>query len=458
MSIQQNFPNTKPSLNLNFSSSQKLDPRITFTRTSSATRVNSDGLIEVVPANSPRFDFDPVSGECLGLLVEEQRSNTIQVSAPAPADISKAGSQEGWLNQNIPEFVYTSVLGPDGVNNAINVNLTNTLGSNFALPFVYNQQYLLSNNTFYTLSFWVDASDLVEISDYHLSTIVGINLHSLLTGRLFRIKFNKNTNTFGSIDYFTGSSVTAENAQTIFPLASISGKATNYPNNYKKIEITFKLENYDGFYDSGNTLADLRFSYGIYMGISDSTNSNVGRNLKTWGWQLESGSFSTSYIPTSGSTATRTTDNANIIGSDVESWYRQDEGTFISDSRILKSGVQTQGVWIIGDGTNQISLRSPQVTADRFRGNIGNVFTSAPGTGNILLNTFRAAISYNSTIGRLQVGTASTEVTPSQLPVNPNTFGIGNLGGGSAPLNGIIKWIVYYPIKLNNNILETFTK
>ena len=37
MSISQNFPSTRPSLNLNFARSQKLDPRITFTRSSSAT-------------------------------------------------------------------------------------------------------------------------------------------------------------------------------------------------------------------------------------------------------------------------------------------------------------------------------------------------------------------------------------------------------------------------------------
>jgi hypothetical protein len=81
MSIQQNFPSTRPSLNLNFARSQKLDPRITFTRTSSATRVNSDGLIEVVSANSPRFDFDPISGESLGLLIEESRTNLFKNSS-----------------------------------------------------------------------------------------------------------------------------------------------------------------------------------------------------------------------------------------------------------------------------------------------------------------------------------------------------------------------------------------
>ena len=84
MSIQQNFPIISPSLSLNFARSKTLDPRITFTRTSSGTRTNETGLVEVVPANSPRFDhsYDPVSGtvRSLGLLVEESRSNLISYS------------------------------------------------------------------------------------------------------------------------------------------------------------------------------------------------------------------------------------------------------------------------------------------------------------------------------------------------------------------------------------------
>jgi len=75
MAISQNFPSIAPSLSLNFASSRTLDPRITFTRTSSATCVGPNGLLRVVSANEPRFDHNPTTGESLGLLVEEQRTN-----------------------------------------------------------------------------------------------------------------------------------------------------------------------------------------------------------------------------------------------------------------------------------------------------------------------------------------------------------------------------------------------
>jgi hypothetical protein len=48
-----------------------------FTRASIATVVNSQDLIEVVPADTPRFDHDPVTGVAKGLLLEEARTNLI---------------------------------------------------------------------------------------------------------------------------------------------------------------------------------------------------------------------------------------------------------------------------------------------------------------------------------------------------------------------------------------------
>ena len=50
----------------------------TFTRASSATRVNKDGLIEVVGQNKPRVDFlNNTSGH---LLLEPTRTNFLTVS------------------------------------------------------------------------------------------------------------------------------------------------------------------------------------------------------------------------------------------------------------------------------------------------------------------------------------------------------------------------------------------
>lgn len=57
-----------------------LNSFMTFTRASTATVVGPDGLIKEVASNVPRYGYDPVTGEALGLLIEEQRANLLSGS------------------------------------------------------------------------------------------------------------------------------------------------------------------------------------------------------------------------------------------------------------------------------------------------------------------------------------------------------------------------------------------
>ena len=52
-----------------------------LTRASVATRVNEQGLIEVVPADTPRVDHDPITLMPKGLPLEEERTNTLLQSS-----------------------------------------------------------------------------------------------------------------------------------------------------------------------------------------------------------------------------------------------------------------------------------------------------------------------------------------------------------------------------------------
>jgi hypothetical protein len=70
------YPTAKPELSLDFvNTPEGIDPAYSFTRNSAATYVGSDGLIKTAAVNQPRFDFDPVTGEYRGLLVEQNRTN-----------------------------------------------------------------------------------------------------------------------------------------------------------------------------------------------------------------------------------------------------------------------------------------------------------------------------------------------------------------------------------------------
>ncbi len=74
------FPNVRPSLDLRFALAKKLDPRITFTRGSIGTYFGSDGLMRTAGVNEPRFDHYPITGQSLGLLIEESRTNLVTYS------------------------------------------------------------------------------------------------------------------------------------------------------------------------------------------------------------------------------------------------------------------------------------------------------------------------------------------------------------------------------------------
>jgi hypothetical protein len=66
---------------LPFAQSGVVDPRITFTRASSATYFNSQGVLTTATNNVPRIDYDPATGRCLGLLIERGSTNIVLNSA-----------------------------------------------------------------------------------------------------------------------------------------------------------------------------------------------------------------------------------------------------------------------------------------------------------------------------------------------------------------------------------------
>jgi len=66
-----------PRLALDFTTAS-LDSRITFTRSGdTATVTNSNGVITAINANLPRFDYNPTTLVCKGLLIEDTRTNLL---------------------------------------------------------------------------------------------------------------------------------------------------------------------------------------------------------------------------------------------------------------------------------------------------------------------------------------------------------------------------------------------
>jgi hypothetical protein len=101
-------------LDLNFMNPGTLDPRITFTRASSATYTDASGVVRTAATNAPRWDY--ANGVLRGLLIEEQRTNVCLRSG----DISNAV----WLvASSVGSIVITgnNTIAPDGTMTAARV-------------------------------------------------------------------------------------------------------------------------------------------------------------------------------------------------------------------------------------------------------------------------------------------------------------------------------------------------
>lgn len=73
-------PSSKPSFAVDFMNSRFFDTKIPFIRNSIGTYIDKFGTMKLLNNNKPRFTHDPSTKECLGLLLESQRTNLILYS------------------------------------------------------------------------------------------------------------------------------------------------------------------------------------------------------------------------------------------------------------------------------------------------------------------------------------------------------------------------------------------
>ena len=79
----------QPTITLDFARSQSIPAGLRCLRDSVASFINREGYIEFAEYNVPRITYDPVTGECLGYLIEEGMTN-----------FQTQSQQIGWFTQN----------------------------------------------------------------------------------------------------------------------------------------------------------------------------------------------------------------------------------------------------------------------------------------------------------------------------------------------------------------------
>jgi len=173
-----------------------------------------------------------------------------------------------------------------------------------------------------------------------------------------------------------------------------------------------------------------------------------------WGIQEEAGAFPTSYIPTSGSTVTRTADIASLP---VERFaYNQSKGSLVVYANAPDGSNENRLAQLVTNGG------SSNRVVDLHR--VINSISMYNGTSTLTGGTFdasndiKAAGVYKSGSYAL-VSDGGSTVTNSDTTVNtPDTLMLGANGSSARQLNGHIKQIQYYPKRLSNTELQLLTQ
>lgn len=225
------------------------------------------------PANVPRFDYDPVSRRCNGLLIEEQRTNLLLWS--------RNFANAAWTKMGCTVSV-SSVLAPDGSPMTLLTENTTT-GAHYVL------QSAVSGTGRATQSWYVKPNGRTRIQVRSESPQTNqLAASFLLTGN-------------GSVTAGAGTiSLLADGIYYVTVASTANGSGASGYHLIQTLDAT-GAESYAGDNTSG-----------IYI----------------WGAQLEAGAFATSHIPTTGAAATRAQDIAYIA---TAGWLNTTVGTMLLD-------------------------------------------------------------------------------------------------------------------------------
>ncbi len=237
------------------------DGQLTFTRASTATRVNASGLIETVSSGVPRLDYQ--GSTCPKLLLEPQRSNLLTYS--------EQFDNAAW-SKNATTVSANAATSPDGTTNADKLIVDNGAS--------------LSSISNYALQSITKAASAIQYTYSTFAKQGGLNRVNIIAQGA-----SVANNASATFSLVNGTIATAAAAAGAFTGASAS--VSDYGNGWYRCTLVFTT----------NTDTDL-----IIRNIptdSTLTTGNGTNGILIYGAQLEAGAYATSYIPTTSAAVTR---------------------------------------------------------------------------------------------------------------------------------------------------------
>jgi hypothetical protein len=367
---------------------------------------------EYIPTTStinsaPRFDHNPTTGESLGLLVEEPRTNLVRNNTMVGAVAGSPGTPptNGWVIVN--NATYTSSILGTGVENGINY---------------IDIQYVVAAAASAATLFYADtpagSASTAYTGSYYFKLVSG-------TSPQVRFVWQDGISTY---------------SRTLFDLTSTLTRYTD--------TLTTAV---------GATLA--RLAVGIAASPSGTTFViRVGLP------QTEQGAFATSPILTSTGTATRAADVASITGAAFSSFYNQAEGTVFSDCVGTFSSTQVLvniAATAANTATSAISLAS-NLTSSQKRVRVRDAASADQaslalgGSSSGSRTRIAAAIKANDFAASLDSGAAVTDTTGTVPTVA--LMEIGSSPSGVTLGTQLHRRLTYWPTRLANTTLQAISQ
>ena len=377
----------------------------TFDRNlNTATRVNKDGLIEMVDADVPRLNYpliDGVVSGCPSLLLEPASTNVVTYSE----DFSNAVWGEARLSVSANQ-----VISPNGTLNADYIEQENGNAS--------------SGGIFVGVNF--------TAAKYTQSIFVKKKEKSFIT---LTENASSSSLRYTWFDIENGVIGTINGGHT--------AKIENYGNDWYRCSITYTAINTGSGYSAFYYLADADGSLTV---------SGSG-GLYVWGAMVEQGSYATSYIPTENGIATRSAETCNNSGD--ANTFNDSEGVLMAEISALANDGTFRFI-SLSDGTlsNRISL---------FFSTSNTLNASANGISSIggvlgIENNNKVAFKYKSGdyalwVNGIEVGTL-TATNGNHANLNRLNF---DYGQGSDDFYGNTKQLQYFDTALTDTDLEELT-
>jgi len=428
MALQEsNFPTIKPELTLDFANSRCLDPRITFARNSTGTYVDERGVIQTAPVNVARFDHNPTTGESLGLLVEEPRTNSIRNNTMVGAVAGTPGTSPTNWGVTVSNAELTSQIigvGSESGISYIDIKISGTVTASRSLDLRMEEVMIASASSGQV---WTESIYLKQVGGSQ-SNIAAIYLQA---NTYTNVGAYVTTPWLTAVTVGSGSLIT----QRFTATGTLSGATTAY--------------------------------IAPFIKISTATTGAVDFTLRIGLPQLEQGAFATSVIPTTTAAATRSADVASITGTAFSGWYNAAQGALYAEYSIPFDSSTSLFPIIAGfsDSTfNNAAIHYNRTIDDGRRALVRSGGTSSFDQSNAGAYVYgqvgKQAFAYTSSEFAFSAIGVAPAVSSSITWPTVDRFGMGNtvfVGGANSYLNGTIRRLVYWRQRLPNAALQTLT-